>query len=72
MELTDKTARITMPSGAVIGLDAQIERLGVTIEAANADMLSETKQVLVDHLNRFAFREAPLAFDWQDTGSAPV
>ncbi|MCF1472822.1 DUF2218 domain-containing protein [Agrobacterium vitis] len=39
--------------------------LTVTIEAASEDLLERFKDVVSSHLDRFAFREAPLPFDWK-------
>ncbi|MCM2442762.1 DUF2218 domain-containing protein [Agrobacterium vitis] len=39
--------------------------LTVTIEAASEDLLERFKGVVSSHLDRFAFREAPLPFDWK-------
>ncbi|TFI56359.1 DUF2218 domain-containing protein [Sphingomonas parva] len=39
--------------------------LAVTLEAETAEVLERMKSVLATHLDRFAFREAPLAFDWK-------
>jgi hypothetical protein len=64
VESSPGRARITMPSGAIVLLHAESERLDVTIRAADAATLAETKEVVVRHLDRFAFREAPLPFDW--------
>ena len=48
-----------------IRMAAQPEALVVTLEPnADADV-DRVKQVVADHLNRFAFREAPLSFDWR-------
>ena len=44
---------------------ASADRLDVTIEAEDAEVLERMKGVLASHLDRFAFREAPLTFDWQ-------
>lgn len=60
----DGHARIVFPSGAVAVLDADGEELQVSVEASDASSLEETKSVLIDHLNRFAFREAPFDFRW--------
>lgn len=55
---------IAFPMGP-IRLAAGPDTLSVTIEPqADADVES-FKQVVADHLDRFAFREAPLSFDWQ-------
>ena len=55
---------IAFPMGP-IRMAAQPEALVVTLEP-NADVdVEKFKQVVADHLDRFAFREAPLPFDWQ-------
>ncbi|KPF41153.1 DUF2218 domain-containing protein [Rhizobium sp. AAP43] len=47
---------------AVMTCDAS--SLTVDIEAASDDVLERMKGVVASHLDRFAFREAPLPFDW--------
>ena len=55
---------IAFPMGP-IRLTAQSDALIVTIEPnADADV-ERFKQVVAEHLDRFAFREAPLQFDWR-------
>ncbi|MEC3950292.1 DUF2218 domain-containing protein [Sphingobium sp. HWE2-09] len=55
---------IAFPMGT-IRMAAEPEALVVVLEP-NADADVETfKKVVADHLDRFAFREAPLPFDWQ-------
>lgn len=55
---------IAFPMG-LIRMAAQPEALIVTLEPnADAD-IARFKQVVADHLDRFAFREAPLPFDWR-------
>jgi hypothetical protein len=46
-------------------LEAGGEALGVTIAARDEPTLERMKSVLATHLDRFAFREAPLPFDWR-------
>ena len=41
-------------------------RLDVRIDASSPEQRDHMKGVVARHLDRFAFREAPLAFDWQD------
>ncbi|MDF2810502.1 MAG: hypothetical protein K0S56_1533 [Microvirga sp.] len=55
-----------LPDGAVATMDAQPEMLAVRIEAGDAETLERMKDVVARHLDRFAFREAPLPFDWKD------
>ena len=54
---------IAFPMGP-IHLSADAELLTVVLEPnADADV-EKFKQVVADHLDRFAFREAPLPFNW--------
>ena len=63
-EFDPQSGIIAFPMGP-IRMAAQPEALVVTLEP-NADVdVEKFKQVVADHLDRFAFREAPLPFDWQ-------
>lgn len=52
------------PGDGLVFLDARPETLEVRIEASNADHLAALQGAVARHLDRFAFREAPLAFEW--------
>jgi hypothetical protein len=52
-------------SAAKAVLRASGEALVVTVAASDEPTLERMKSVLSDHLDRFAFREAPLPFDWR-------
>ncbi|MBA2936589.1 DUF2218 domain-containing protein [Sphingomonas sp. CGMCC 1.13654] len=64
VEFTPVHATIRFPSGAVATLDANEEALTSTIEAPDSETLDRMKTVVAEHLDRFAFREAPLPFAW--------
>lgn len=50
-------------------MTAKPEVLVCRIEASEPAQLEGMKGAVVRHLDRFAFREAPLAFDWQEVAS---
>jgi hypothetical protein len=52
------------PGDGLATFDAEPEALRVRIDASSAEQLEGLKGAVVRHLDRFAFREAPLAFDW--------
>lgn len=52
------------PADAIVTFDARPAALDVRIDASSADQLDTLKGVVASHLDRFAFREAPLPFDW--------
>ena len=54
---------ITFPMGP-IKMAAQPDALVVTIEPKEDADVERFKMVVAEHLDRFAFREAPLTFDW--------
>ncbi len=56
---------IRFPSGASATLDAGAEALAVRVDAPDVETLTRMKGVVAEHLDRFAFREAPLPFDWR-------
>ncbi|NIJ32781.1 hypothetical protein FHS98_001145 [Sphingomonas oligoaromativorans] len=55
---------IGFPNGTTVTLDADESGLTSRIEAPDAEILDRMKTVLAEHLDRFAFREAPLPFVW--------
>ena len=56
------------PGDALVTFDAGEETLDVRIDASVEGQLEALKGAVARHLDRFAFREAPLTFDWQDVG----
>ena len=44
---------------------ASADSLEVRVDAFSREHLDGLKEVVARHLDRFAFREAPLPFDWQ-------
>lgn len=53
------------PGDAQLTLAAAGERLEARIDASTPEQLAALKSVVAAHLDRFAFREAPLRFDWK-------
>lgn len=56
------------PGDALVTFDARADALEVTITASSAEQLDGLKGAVARHLDRFAFREAPLPFAWRDGG----
>ncbi len=54
------------PDKGVLTMTAQKDTLDCTLSASVAEQLDTLKGVTERHLDRFAFREAPLTFDWVD------
>jgi hypothetical protein len=54
------------PADATLVMRAHEDCLECRLEASAEGQLEALKGVVVRHLDRFAFREAPLRFDWRD------
>ncbi|CCW19704.1 hypothetical protein EBBID32_40740 [Sphingobium indicum BiD32] len=63
-EFDPQAGVVILPMGA-IRMAAQDEALVVAIDPKPEADVALFKKVVADHLDRFAFREAPLAFDWK-------
>lgn len=56
------------PGDGLVTFDAGETALSVRIDATSADQLDGLKGAVARHLDRFAFREAPLSFEWKAAG----
>ena len=53
------------PADALVTFDASADALKVTIDASSEAQLEGLKGAVARHVDRFAFREAPLTYDWR-------
>ena len=74
VEFTREHGRVTFPKDArgashpgnsVATMEVVEGGLNVRIEATSVEQLDGLKGAMARHLDRFAFREAPLTFDWK-------
>ena len=61
---TEAAATIVFPNGSRLDLAADGDHLAVTLMVAEGQDVAQMRGVVASHLDRFAFREAPLHFDW--------
>lgn len=52
------------PGDGLVTLDAQPEGLAIRVDASAAGQLEGLKGAVERHVDRFAFREGALAYDW--------
>ncbi len=66
MEVTfsEEEGRIAFPNRAVLEMRADSETLDVALTVPESEDVERMRGVVSSHLDRFAFREAPLTFDW--------
>lgn len=67
VDLSDERGVIKF-ADAVATLEPDHDELVVTILANDQPTVERLRHVVASHLDRFAFREAPLALDWQVRG----
>ncbi len=65
VSFSEQEATIAFPNGATLGLRADSATLDVRLTVADDGDVARMRDVVASHLDRFAFREAPLTFDWQ-------
>ena len=75
VEFTPEKGRVVFPRSGRSGewpgdatplLEAHADALECRLEASAGEQLEALKGAVARHVDRFAFREAPLAFDWRD------
>jgi len=66
MEVTfsAEEGRIAFPNGAVLEMRADTATLDIALTVPEGEDVDRMRDVVSSHLDRFAFREAPLTFDW--------
>jgi uncharacterized protein len=61
-----RTARgADWPGDATLAMQAHADGLDCRLAASSTGQLEALKGAVVRHLDRFAFRETPLPFNWQ-------
>ncbi len=74
VQFTAQAGRVVLPKhgrgqtfagDALVRLTVGAEALTVQVEASETRQLEAVKAAVAEHLDRFAFREAPLAFAWR-------
>ena len=69
VDFSPSRGQVRFPS-AVATMEANADALLVTIETDDPDSVEQLKSVVANHLDRFAFREAPLPFEWSASSSS--
>jgi uncharacterized protein len=64
VELTEQKGVVKFGEATAV-MTSDAEALTVEIEATSHEVLERMKGVVSSHLDRFAFKEAPLPFEWK-------
>lgn len=62
---TEDTGSVIFPSGAALAMTASETALDLRLDVSQGGDAAQMQRVVQEHLDRFAFREAPLPFDWR-------
>lgn len=63
---TPEEGTITFPNGSKLEMRASSDTLDVILTVPEDGDVARMREVVSSHLDRFAFREAPLTFDWRE------
>lgn len=63
---TAEEGTIVFPSGARLEMRADTETLDLALHVPADGDVARMRKVVEEHIDRFAFREGPLTYDWSD------
>ena len=66
VSFTAEEGTILFPNGSKLEMRADSETLDIALTVPEDGDVAQMRQVVASHLDRFAFREAPLTFDWRE------
>ena len=66
---SEEEGTITFPNGSRLEMRAGAETLDLLLHVPASEDAARMREVVASHLDRFAFREAPLTFNWQTPGA---
>ena len=66
VSFTAEEGTILFPDGSKLAMRADSDTLDIVLTVPEDGDVARMQDVVDSHLDRFAFREAPLTFDWRD------
>jgi hypothetical protein len=66
VSFTAEEGSIAFPNGSLLAMKADSETLDLVLTVPDGEDDARMREVVASHLDRFAFREAPLTFDWRE------
>ena len=65
VSFTEEEGTIDFPNGSKLEMRANPETLDILLTVPEGEDTAHMREVVASHLDSFAFREAPLTFDWR-------
>ena len=66
VSFTAEEGTFLFPDGSKLAMRADSDTLDIVLTVPEDGDVARMQDVVASHLDRFAFREAPLTFDWRD------
>jgi len=66
VSFTAEEGTIAFPNGAHLAMRADSETLDLVLTVPEDGDALRMREVVASHIDRFAFREAPLTYDWRE------
>lgn len=66
VSFTPEEGTILFPNGSKLEMRAASETLDIVLTVPEDGDVARMREVVASHLDRFAFHEAPLTFDWRE------
>lgn len=63
---SEEEGTIDFPNGAHLAMRADSDTLDLALTVPDGEDVGRMREVVSSHLDRFAFREGPLTFDWRE------
>ncbi len=60
---------IAFPNGARLAMRADTDTLDLALTVPKDGDAARMREVVASHIDRFAFREGPLTYDWREVAS---
>lgn len=72
MEVTfsEQEGTIAFPNGSHLAMRADSDTLDLALTVPDGEDLARMQEVVASHIDRFAFREGPLSYDWRDASTS--
>jgi uncharacterized protein len=69
---TPEEGWVAFPNGSRLEMRADVQTLDCVLSVPDGEDAGRMRTVVQEHLDRFAFREAPLTFEWRDGAQPPI
>ena len=63
---TAEEGTIAFPNGAHLAMRADSQTLDLVLTVPENGDMARMREVVASHIDRFAFREGPLTYDWRE------